>query len=67
MIEDFENDEEMIEVAANGCYYPERTREQLAMRFIIERLVLPDAIDSFSKEEIVNFIRLELKHKRKYR
>ena len=56
MLKEFENDEELIEVAAKACYLPEKSRSQLAMRYVIERLVLPEEIDSYSKEDMVEFI-----------
>ena len=59
-LKEFENDEEMIDVAAKGCYYPERDDRQLAMRFVIERLVLPPDVDSYDEKDIAIYIKQAL-------
>ena len=59
-IKDFKNDEEMIRFAAEGCYYPHNDRRELAMLFVIERLVLPNDVDGYGIEDMDEFIRRAL-------
>ena len=59
-IRNFKNDEEMIQYAAESCYYPHKNQREFAMALVIERLVLPEGVDSYSIEDMAEFIRLAL-------
>ena len=53
----FTNDEDMITMAAKGCYYPPKSIQQHAMAMIIERLVLPEELNGYQEEEMAKFIK----------
>ena len=59
-IRNFKNDEEMIQSAAEGCYYPLNKQREFAVALVIERLVLPDDVDDYNREDMAEFIRLAL-------
>ncbi len=59
-IRNFKNDEEMIQYAAEGCYYPHNDHREFAMVLVIERLVLPEDVDTYSPADMAEFIRLAL-------
>ena len=59
-IRDFKNDAEMIQFAAEGCYYPDTDLRQLAMRYVIERLVLPEGVGDYGPADMARFIKLAL-------
>jgi hypothetical protein len=52
----FESDEEKVLVAAHACYYPPKNRGQVAMTFVIEKLVLPEEVDHYTEEDIAKYI-----------
>ena len=56
-IKNFKNDEEMIQFAAEGCYYPPNDQRQLAMKYVIEKLVLPEDVDSYGIKDMADRLR----------
>ena len=61
MINEFESEDEMIRLAAEGCYYYKKDRRRLAMSIVIERLVLPACADSYDEKEMTEYIRHALR------
>lgn len=59
-IKNFKNDEEMIQYAAEGCYYPHHNQREFAMVVVIQRLVLPEGVDDYGPADMARFIRLAL-------
>lgn len=59
-IRNFKDDKEMIQFAAEGCYYPHNDQREFAMGLVIERLVLPEDVDTYSLEDMAEFIKLAL-------
>ena len=53
----FTNDEDMIAMAAKGCYNPPKSIQQHAMAMVIERLVLPEELGVYQEKEMAKFIK----------